>query len=68
MGTLTVFVSAGINNYAFQWVPSNQSALINTTSAFWLLLGDHLTGTQLGGMLVILAGVALVTWRPRTPA
>lgn len=33
----------------------------------WLLLGEHLTGTQLAGMLVILAGVALVTWRPRTP-
>jgi drug/metabolite transporter (DMT)-like permease len=36
MGVLTVLVSNGINNWAIQWVPSNQSALLNATSAFWI--------------------------------
>ena len=36
MGLLTVLISNGINNWAIQWVPSNQSALINATSAFWI--------------------------------
>ena len=35
----------------------------------WLILGERLTGIQIAGMAVILAGIALVTgyWRPLPP-
>jgi len=38
--------------------------------AGWLLLGETLTGVQIAGMAVILAGVALVTgyWQPLPPS
>jgi drug/metabolite transporter (DMT)-like permease len=38
--------------------------------AGWLLLGETLTGVQIGGMFVILAGIALVTgyWQPLPPS
>lgn len=69
MGTLTVFVSAGINNYAIQWVPSNQSALINTTSAFWIVglatlgpRGHRLTTRAQLGLLIGFVGAALIVW------
>jgi drug/metabolite transporter (DMT)-like permease len=69
MGTLAVFVSAGINNYAIQWVPSNQSALINVTSAFWIAglgtLGPRRhrlsTRAQLG-LVIGFIGATLIVW------
>jgi drug/metabolite transporter (DMT)-like permease len=38
--------------------------------AGWLLLGETLTGVQIAGMFVILAGIALVTgyWQPLPPS
>lgn len=69
MGLLTVFVSAGINNYAIQWVPSNQSALINTTSAFWIAglatlgpRGHRLTTRAQLGLTIGFVGAALIVW------
>lgn len=72
MGLLTVLISNGINNWAIQWVPSNQSALINATSAFWIAgfgtfgpRGHSLSSRARLGLLVGFLGAALILW-PRT--
>lgn len=33
-----VFMAIGCNNWALQWVPSNQTALLNATASVWLAL------------------------------
>ncbi len=35
-GFFMVFVSNGLNAWALQYIPSNESALLNATSAFWI--------------------------------
>ena len=35
-GFFMVFVSNGLNTWSMQYMPSNQSALLNGTSAFWI--------------------------------
>jgi len=35
-GFFMVFVSNGLNTWAIQFLPSNESALLNGTSAFWI--------------------------------
>ena len=35
-GFFMVFVSNGLNTWAMQYMPSNQSGLLNGTSAFWI--------------------------------
>jgi len=35
-GFFMVFVSNGLNTWAMRYIPSNQSALLNGTSAFWI--------------------------------
>ncbi len=35
-GFFMVFVSNGLNTWAMQYIPSNESALLNGTSAFWI--------------------------------
>ncbi|HEU4531554.1 MAG TPA: EamA family transporter, partial [Steroidobacteraceae bacterium] len=69
MGFLTVFVSAGINNFVIQWVPSNQSALINATSAFWIAglgtlgpRGHSLSTRARWGLVIGFVGAALLVW------
>jgi drug/metabolite transporter (DMT)-like permease len=32
----TILLSNGFNNWAMQWVPSNQAALLNASSALWI--------------------------------
>ena len=69
MGLLTVFVSAGINNFVIQWVPSNQSALINATSAFWIAglgtlgpRGHRLSARARLGLVIGFVGAGLLVW------
>jgi drug/metabolite transporter (DMT)-like permease len=69
MGVLTVLVNTGINNWAIQWVPSNQSALLNATSAFWIAglgtlgpRGHSLSTRSRVGLVIGFLGTALILW------
>jgi drug/metabolite transporter (DMT)-like permease len=69
MGVLTVLLSNGINNWAIQWVPSNQSALLNATSAFWIAglgtlgpRGHSLSTRSQVGLVIGFLGAALILW------
>ena len=68
-GFLTVLVSNGFNVWSLQWLPSNQAALLNVSSAFWItILGTlgrrgHPVGLLVGaGLAIGAAGVALILW------
>jgi drug/metabolite transporter (DMT)-like permease len=68
-GFFTVLVSNGFNVWSLQWLPSNQAALLNVSSAFWItILGTlgrrgHPIGTTVAAGLGIGAiGVALILW------
>ena len=79
MGTLLYLVifSSCLGYSAYAWLMVNTTpdklgtySYVNPAVAAvlgWIFLGEVLTGLQLIGMTVILAGVALVTWRPRPP-
>jgi drug/metabolite transporter (DMT)-like permease len=63
----TIVVSNGLNNWAMQWVPSNQTALLNASSALWIAgfgtLGRRahaLSVRVAAGLALGFAGVALV--------
>jgi drug/metabolite transporter (DMT)-like permease len=63
----TVLLSNGCNVWGMQWVASNQAALLNTTSAFWIpLLGmfgarGHALSLRVAlGLLVGFAGAVLI--------
>jgi drug/metabolite transporter (DMT)-like permease len=69
MGALTILVCNGINNWAIQWVPSNQSALINATTAFWIAgfgtlgpRGHSLSSRAQAGLVIGFVGAALILW------
>lgn len=69
VGACSVLVSNGFNVWALQWVPSNQAALLNASTAFWIaLLGTlgarahPLTGRIALGLAIGFAGVALILW------
>ena len=66
-GFFMVFVSNGLNTWAIQYIPSNQSALLNATSAFWIAglgvfgpKGHPLTRRALTGLIIGFAGAALM--------
>jgi drug/metabolite transporter (DMT)-like permease len=66
-GFFMVFVSNGLNTWAMRYIASNQSALLNGTSAFWIAglgvfgrRGHPLTGWTVLGLTVGFAGVALM--------
>jgi drug/metabolite transporter (DMT)-like permease len=66
-GFFMVFVSNGLNTWAMRYLASNQSALLNGTSAFWIAgLGvfgkrDHpLTRWAVVGMVIGFLGAALM--------
>lgn len=68
-GFLTVLVSNGLNVWSLQWLPSNQAALLNVSSAFWItILGTlgrrgHPITTLVGtGLAIGAVGVALILW------
>jgi len=66
-GFFMVFVSNGLNTWAIQYIPSNQSALLNATSAFWIAglgvfgpKGHPLTGRSITGLCIGFLGAALM--------
>jgi drug/metabolite transporter (DMT)-like permease len=69
VGFLSVLVSNGFNVWALQWLPSNQAALLNVSSAFWITLlgtlgrrGHPITALVGVGLAIGAAGVALILW------
>jgi drug/metabolite transporter (DMT)-like permease len=67
MGLLHVVLSAGVNVLALRHVPSNQSALLNTSSALWIPLlgslgvrGHPLTARVSVGLVLGATGVVLL--------
>ncbi len=67
MGFLLVVTSSGVNALAIRYVASNESALLNVSSAFWIplvgLLGGHaITRRASAGLLLGFVGVAFLMW------
>jgi drug/metabolite transporter (DMT)-like permease len=67
VGFFMVFVSNGLNTWAMQYLPSNQLALLNGTSAFWIAglgvfgrRGHPLTRLAVLGLVVGFLGAALM--------
>jgi drug/metabolite transporter (DMT)-like permease len=67
VGFFMVFVSNGLNTWAVQYLPSNQSALLNGTSAFWIAglgvfgrRGHPLTRSAVLGLVIGFLGAALM--------
>ena len=66
-GFFMVFVSNGLNTWAIQYIPSNESALLNATSAFWIAglgvfgpKGHPLTRRSIIGLSIGFLGAALM--------
>jgi drug/metabolite transporter (DMT)-like permease len=66
-GFFMVFASNGLNTWAIQYIPSNQSALLNGTSAFWIAglgvlgpRGHPLTQRAVTGLVIGFVGAALM--------
>jgi drug/metabolite transporter (DMT)-like permease len=66
-GFFMVFVSNGLNTWAMRYVPTNQSALLNGTSAFWIAglgvfgrRGHPLTRWAVLGLVTGFLGAALI--------
>ena len=67
VGFFMVFVSNGLNAWAMQYVPSNESALLNGTAAFWIAAlgvfgprGHPLTRAAASGLAIGFAGTVLM--------
>jgi drug/metabolite transporter (DMT)-like permease len=65
----SVFISNGCNVWGMQWVASNQTALLNATSALWIALlatrgrrAHPLTPGIAAGLVIGFLGAALVIW------
>lgn len=68
-GFFTVLVSNGLTAWALQWVPSNQAALLNVSSAFWITMlgtlgrrGHPIDAGLATGLVIGAVGVALILW------
>jgi drug/metabolite transporter (DMT)-like permease len=66
-GFFMVFASNGLNTWAIQYIPSNQSALLNGTAAFWIAglgvfgpRGHPLTRSALLGLSIGFTGTCLM--------
>jgi drug/metabolite transporter (DMT)-like permease len=66
-GFFMVFVSNGLNTWAMRYIPTNQSALLNGTSAFWIAglgvfgrRGHPLTRLAVLGLIIGFLGAALM--------
>jgi drug/metabolite transporter (DMT)-like permease len=66
-GFFMVFVCNGLNTWAIQYLPSNESALLNGTSAFWISglgvfgrRGHPLTRSAVLGLIVGFVGAVLM--------
>jgi drug/metabolite transporter (DMT)-like permease len=69
MGLAQVVLSSGLNALAMRHVASNQSALLNASSALWIPLlgaigarGHRLTARVSAGIAIGLGGLALLLW------
>jgi len=69
LGILGVACVNGLQTWAMQWVPSNLSALLNASCAFWIVLFGlfgrraHRPGFNEGlGVAIGFAGTALLVW------
>ena len=69
MGLAQVVLSSGLNALAMRHVASNQSALLNASSALWIPLlgalgvrGHPLTARVSAGIAIGLGGLALLLW------
>jgi drug/metabolite transporter (DMT)-like permease len=67
VGFFMVFVSNGLNTWAIRYLPTNQSALLNGTSAFWIAglgvfgrRGHPLTRWAILGLVTGFLGAALM--------
>jgi drug/metabolite transporter (DMT)-like permease len=67
LGFLMVFASNGLNIWAIQYIPTNESALLNGTAAFWIAgfgvfgrRGHPLTRRAIIGLAVGFIGTALM--------
>ena len=66
-GLLTIAIGTGALAYSEQWVPSGMASLFASLQPFWLVgvealspEGERLHWPSIGGMLVGMAGVALL--------
>ena len=66
-GFFMVFVSNGLNTWSMQYLPSNEAALLNGTSAFWIAglgvfgrRGHPLTRSAVLGLVIGFIGAALM--------
>jgi drug/metabolite transporter (DMT)-like permease len=66
-GFFMVFISNGLNTWSMQYLPSNESALLNGTSAFWIAglgvfgrRGHPLTRLAVAGLLIGFIGAMLM--------
>ena len=67
VGFFMVFVSNGLNTWAMRYLPTNQSALLNGTAAFWIAglgvfgrRGHPLTRWAILGLVIGFLGAALM--------
>ena len=67
MGVLMVFASNGLNAWAIQYIPTNESALLNGTAAFWIAglgvfgkRGHPLTRRAVVGLVIGFLGTVLI--------
>jgi drug/metabolite transporter (DMT)-like permease len=76
MSLLGVAICNGLNVWAMQWLPSNNTALLNASSALWIVVFGmfgrraHRPGLRVGlGLVVGFAGTVLLMWPSHpTPA
>ena len=66
-GFFMVFISNGLNTWSMQYMPSNESALLNGTSAFWIAglgvfgrRGHPLTRSAILGLIIGFIGAVLM--------
>ncbi len=67
LGFVMVLVSSGLNIWAIRYIPTNQSALLNSTAAFWIAgfgalgpRGHPLTRRAVAGLVIGFIGTALM--------
>jgi drug/metabolite transporter (DMT)-like permease len=73
---LMIAFSNGVSTYALQHIPSNEAALLASSSALWIAAlgalgprGHALTARSATGLLLGFVGVALIVWpRGKTPS
>lgn len=66
-GAVMVFISNGLNIWAIRYIPTNESALLNGTAAFWIAglgvfgrRGHPLSRRAVGGLIVGFVGTVLM--------